>query len=244
MKMIRGVNLGGWLVLERYITPYQFAITDCHIEGNFCWYPHQLSAPPVEHPSFQFCSQVQSNVSEPTNVLSSESGDHQLRVNDDDMNEPQRYCKPVRIENAFGNVDFPIDEKTLVQAFLQYNTTKPLTHEQRYQIAEQWFNYHFEYFISKSDLERLQEANITHVRVPLPHWILGDDIRTQPPYKELWMPGQRWKYFARLCHWARDLGLSVWPDIHTAPGSQNGFGKSNISCTLRFEEHFNIEEAQ
>jgi glucan 1,3-beta-glucosidase len=213
--MIRGVNLGGWLVLERYITPYQFAITDCHVEGNFCWYPNQLSAPPANHPSFQICSSSQ--LQPVASVSSNES------FADDD--QPQRSCAPVRIQNAFGNIDFPIDEKTLVLAFLEYNTTTELTRDHRYKIAEEWFNYHFEYFIRKSDLERLQQANITHVRVPIPHWILGDNIRTEPPYNERWMAGDRWKYFVRLCHWAREFGLEVWPDIHTAPGSQNGFGK-------------------
>lgn len=221
--MIRGVNLGGWLVLERYITPYQFAITDCHIEGNFCWYPQQLSAPPTDHTSFQLCS---SSKLQP--VASSTSNESAFAR---DIDQTPRSCAPVQIENAFGNVDFPIDEKTLVEAFLEYNTTKSLTRKERYQIAEQWFNYHFEYFIQKSDLERLQQANITHVRVPIPHWILGDDIRTESPYNEVWMTGQRWKYFVRLCHWARELGLEVWPDVHTAPGSQNGFGKSRYVST-------------
>jgi hypothetical protein len=82
---------------------------------------------------------------------------------------------------AFGNINFPIDEKTMVQAFLEYNMTMKLTQDQQYQVAEQWFNYHFEYFICKSDLEWLQHANITHVRVLIPHWILGDDIRTEQP---------------------------------------------------------------
>lgn len=38
-QSIRGVNIGGWLVLERYITPSVFAITKCHLDGNPCWYP-------------------------------------------------------------------------------------------------------------------------------------------------------------------------------------------------------------
>jgi glucan 1,3-beta-glucosidase len=39
---IRGVNIGGWLVLERFITPYLFAITTCHLSGNFCYHPGQI----------------------------------------------------------------------------------------------------------------------------------------------------------------------------------------------------------
>jgi glucan 1,3-beta-glucosidase len=49
------------------------------------------------------------------------------------------------------------------------------------------------------------------------------------------MIGQHWKYFVQLCHWAsdrRELGLSIWPDIHTAPGSQNGFGTLRVACTF------------
>ena len=52
---IRGVNLGGWLVLERYIAPYQFAITDCHLAGDLCWYPDALSAPSPEDPAYKEC---------------------------------------------------------------------------------------------------------------------------------------------------------------------------------------------
>lgn len=42
---IRGVNIGGWLLAERFITPYLFALTTCHLEGTFCSYPDQASGP-------------------------------------------------------------------------------------------------------------------------------------------------------------------------------------------------------
>jgi glucan 1,3-beta-glucosidase len=245
--MIRGVNLGGWLVLERYITPYQFAITDCHLVGNFCWYPNQLSAPPVDDPMYQLCSLNNNNHNDNIDMIPLQDVSSSTIENNHSRSKQQPYCTPVRIENAFGNVDYPLDEKTLVQAFLQHNTTTTttstraattsttFTYEQRYHIAEKWFNYHFEHFITQSDLIRIQQSNITHVRVPIPHWILGNDVRTEAPYHEVWMIGQRWKYFLRLCHWARELGLYVWPDIHTAPGSQNGFGrKKNTFISLFF----------
>jgi glucan 1,3-beta-glucosidase len=245
--MIRGVNLGGWLVLERYITPYQFAITDCHLVGNFCWYPNQLSAPPVDDPIYQLCSLNNNNRNDDIDMIPWQDESSSTIENNHSASKQQPYCTPVRIENAFGNVDYPLDEKTLVQAFLQHNTTTTttstrastttsttFTQEQRYHIAEKWFNYHFEHFITKSDLLRIQRANITHVRVPIPHWILGNDVRTEAPYHEVWMIGQRWKYFNRLCHWARELGLYVWPDIHTAPGSQNGFGKKKYTHVVVF----------
>lgn len=39
------------------------------------------------------------------------------------------------------------------------------------------------------------------------------------------MDGQ-WLYFVRFVGWCREYGIQVWPDIHTAPGSQNGFDNS------------------
>ena len=47
---IRGVNIGGWLVLENYITPYFFALTECHLQGDFRFYENQIDAPPSSSP--------------------------------------------------------------------------------------------------------------------------------------------------------------------------------------------------
>eukprot|EP00526_Cylindrotheca_closterium_P005643 CAMPEP_0113643590 /NCGR_PEP_ID=MMETSP0017_2-20120614/22927_1 /TAXON_ID=2856 /ORGANISM="Cylindrotheca closterium" /LENGTH=569 /DNA_ID=CAMNT_0000555127 /DNA_START=90 /DNA_END=1799 /DNA_ORIENTATION=- /assembly_acc=CAM_ASM_000147 len=44
-KWIRGVNLGGWLLAEQFITPYLFAVNSCHVQGDLCWYPGQIGAP-------------------------------------------------------------------------------------------------------------------------------------------------------------------------------------------------------
>ena len=175
---VRGVNLGGWLVLERYITPYQFSLTDCHVSGDdLCWYPGQLSAPSPNNSDYKLCD--------------------------------LKKCKPALTKNIFGDLDYPIDEWNLAEAFNDNET------------AERWLNHHFENFIQRDDLVRIKEVGLTHVRVPLPHWILGD-IRDNEP----WIPGDRWKHFVKLCQWCRELGIQVWPNLHTAPGSQNGFDNS------------------
>lgn len=184
-KWIRGVNIGGWLLLERYISPYQFALTDCHLKGNFCWHEGALSAPSKESEEYKLC----------------------------DASTLKR-CKPALQETVFGNQDYPVDEWHLSSAFSDQ------------EIATRWLNYHFENFLKKQDLQTLKDAGITHVRVPLPHWILGD-IREDEP----WIAADRWKYFTRMCGWAREIGLEVWPNIHTAPGSQNGFDNSGIQYT-------------
>ena len=189
--------MGGWLTLERYIAPYSFAITDCHIRGDLCWYPGQLSAPSRHAPNYQLCDLYQ--------------------------------CLPYRTPSVFAssnsdnNLDYPLDEYTLSVAFGNSTVGR--------QAAEDWFNAHFEHFLTFEDLEYAAQRGVTHVRVPLPHWILGDVQSDEP-----WIVGDRWKYFLRMLDWCRTLQLQVWPDIHTAPGSQNGFDnsgqqlESGVSC--------------
>ena len=178
-RWIRGVNLGGWLVLERYIAPYQFSLTDCHVQAekdsDLCWYEGALSAP--------------------------------LLAKRCDLEK----CQPYLRENIFNNTDYPIDEWHLAQAFDHRD------------VATTWFNTHFEHFMTRQDFVEIKKAGFTHVRIPLPHWILGDVQDDEP-----WIVGKRWEALQRAVKWARPLGLQVWPNLHTAPGSQNGFDNSGI----------------
>ena len=176
---IRGVNLGGWLMMERYITPYQFALTTCHIQGDFCWYPGQINAPP----NAPLCD--------------------------------LKKCPPLLSHNVFGKLDYPLDEYSLWKAFGTNNT----------KIAEEWLNYHLEYFITEQDIVAVKASGATHVRLPLPHWILQSQSEIHAA-GEVWLVGQRWQALQRVVDWSRRHGLQVWPDLHTAPGSQNGFDNS------------------
>ena len=134
-----------------------------------------------------------------------------------------------------------MDEKTLARAFLEYNGTSP---ELRETYAEQWFNYHFDNFVQFDDLVKLQQAGVTHLRVPLPHWILGN----MDEEDEEWIVGHRWQAFVKVCRWARQLGLQVWPDLHTAPKSQNGFDNSGQSlpyttCQVWINDPVNVNRS-
>ena len=88
---------------------------------------------------------------------------------------------------------------------------------------------HFDNFLQKDDLIKIKDAGITHVRVPIPHWILGNKQNPDEP----WIVGNRWKYFQRMVNWCRELNLKVWVNIHTAPGSQNGFDNSGIQLSTK-----------
>lgn len=98
--------------------------------------------------------------------------------------------------------------------------------------AEAWLNTHLENFVKEEDIAAVAAAGATHIRVPLPHYILGKDEDVDA---QNWVVGQRWQAFQRLVRWARRHNLQVWPDIHSAPGSQNGFDNSghqssHITC--------------
>ena len=221
--MVRGVNLGGWLVLERYITPYQFAITDCHLRGDFCWYPGQISAPKQQaqpqqpqrsnssssdkNDEYQLCDLYQCRPHR-TAVIDSNSNDSNDDSSNNNDNPPVKY-------------DYPMDEYSLAQAFGEHRHTH----------GAAWLDYHFDNFLSEDDLRAVKDSGLTHVRVPLPHWILGfDDENENDENDKPWIVGHRWEYFVRLLGWCRRIGLQVWPDLHTAPGgSQNGFDNSGRS---------------
>jgi glucan 1,3-beta-glucosidase len=174
MQWVRGVNLGGWLLLERFVTPYLFAISDCDLRGDFRFFPGQLGGPPPDaNPSNAIGGLDKSNIT---------------------------LCKP--------HLPYPIDEYTLSAVF----PSKPL--------ARAYLERHWQNFVTYQDLQDIKDSGLDYVRVPLPHWVFGD-IREGEP----WVDGQ-WPFFVRLVSWCRKLGLQVWPDIHTAPGSQNGFDNS------------------
>jgi glucan 1,3-beta-glucosidase len=92
-KWIRGVNVGGWLMAERFITPYLFAVNSCHLQGDLCWYPGQIGAP-------ENATICDPEVCDPIRPL---------RVFDGNADYHPRNAQPYN--------DYPRDEYTLGQAF-------------------------------------------------------------------------------------------------------------------------------
>ena len=182
-------------MLENYITPYFFALTECHLQGDFRFYENQIDAPPSSSPI------------------------HKL-INDNNTAE----CPPLS--------KYPVDEWTLTAAF------------QDKEIAKRYLDIHYEYFVTRQDIADLKANGVTHLRVPLGHWILGDVADDEPFVSGVETEGagdggmntttttttttttSGWKFFKRLVQWCREEGMQVWPDLHTAPGSQNGFDNS------------------
>jgi len=79
---------------------------------------------------------------------------------------------------------------------------------------------HYSTFITKQTFVDIANAGLDHVRIPYPYWAVttydGD------PY----VPKIAWRYLLRAIEWARQNGLRVNLDLHSVPGSQNGWAHS------------------
>ncbi|KIJ24939.1 glycoside hydrolase family 5 protein [Sphaerobolus stellatus SS14] len=87
---------------------------------------------------------------------------------------------------------------------------------------------HYATFISEQDIAEIAGAGLNWIRVPLPFWA----IETYP--EEPFLAKTSWNYFLRILSWARKYGLRVCLDLHTIPGSQNGFDHSGRLSPINF----------
>ena len=201
-EWIRGVNVGGWLLAERFITPYLFAINSCHLNGDLCWYPGQVGMPE----NAKICN---------TTVTGGTCEPHKpVKVKDGNADYHPR--------NARSYMDYPIDEYTLGQAFNSSGVSPD--------VGLKYMERHWDTFVTYQDLVNLKDAGVTHLRVPLSYWIRGDITADEPWIGA--NPGAtgdagEWKYFVRFAKWCKEIGgLHIWADLHGAPGSENGFDNS------------------
>ena len=85
---------------------------------------------------------------------------------------------------------------------------------------------HWASFYSESDLQELVTMGISHVRIPVPYWLVdvepGEPFPPPPADDTI---GMR-KYFKQVMTWCERVGLKVLVDLHGAPMSQNGFDNS------------------
>jgi glucan 1,3-beta-glucosidase len=220
-EWIRGVNIGGWLMAERFLSPYLFAINSCHLQGSLCWYPGQVGAPTLPS-STTLTMMGGGNVDSNNNNISSSSSSP-VRPSNETFCNPD-VCQPIlnvkvkeltdyHPRHSVPYMDYPVDEYTLGKT-LRSSSVGGLP------MARAYMERHWDTFLSHQDLVDLANAGVTHLRVPLSYWIRGD-LTEEEPY----ITGG-WPYFVRAAHWCRPLGLQIWADLHGAPGSENGFDNS------------------
>ena len=86
--------------------------------------------------------------------------------------------------------------------------------------AAQTLEKHYATFVTEQTFVDIAAAGLDHVRIPFPYWA----VVTYPgdPY----VPQIAWRYLLRGIEWARKHGLRVNLDLHSVPGSQNGWNHS------------------
>ncbi|KAJ7185898.1 glycoside hydrolase [Mycena filopes] len=98
---------------------------------------------------------------------------------------------------------------------------------------------HYATFITEQDIAQIAGAGLNWVRLPIPFWavstwpdigVRGDGSSEGEPFLE----GVAWKYIVRLLGWARKYGIRVNIDLHTVPGSQNGYNHSGKRGQVNF----------
>ncbi|KAJ7054682.1 glycoside hydrolase family 5 protein [Mycena amicta] len=98
---------------------------------------------------------------------------------------------------------------------------------------------HYDTFITEEDFAQIAGAGLNWVRLPIPFWAIntwsdvGQDA-SGATVAEPFLQGACWKYIVRALNWARKYGLRVNLDIHTAPGSQNGYNHSGKLGQVNF----------
>ncbi len=82
-------------------------------------------------------------------------------------------------------------------------------------------------FITEADFLRIASLGLDTVRIPVPYFIFGD----VPPFQGAI------DYLDKAFNWAEHYGLKILIDLHTVPGSQNGFDNGSITGVQNWSQH-------
>ncbi|KAL0946390.1 hypothetical protein HGRIS_012619 [Hohenbuehelia grisea] len=96
---------------------------------------------------------------------------------------------------------------------------------------------HYNTFITEEDIAEIAGAGLNWIRLPIPFWAVDIWNGTEghsPNTNEPFFAKTSWKYIVRVLGWARKYGLRVNLDLHTLPGSQNGYNHSGKLGQVNF----------
>jgi aryl-phospho-beta-D-glucosidase BglC (GH1 family) len=87
---------------------------------------------------------------------------------------------------------------------------------------------HYNTFVTEQDIAEIAGAGLNWIRLPIPFWAI-ETWEGEP-----FLAKVSWKYILRVLGWARKYGLRVNLDLHTIPGSQNGYNHSGRQGMVNF----------
>ena len=83
---------------------------------------------------------------------------------------------------------------------------------------------HRDTYVTKEDFRRVKEAGLSTIRLPVPYQVFGD----RPPLVGCI------EYVDLAFDWAEELGLKILLDLHTVPGSQNGYDNGGLTGVCKW----------
>ena len=83
---------------------------------------------------------------------------------------------------------------------------------------------HRDTFITEQDFAFIKEQGIWLLRIPVPYFIFGD----RPPFNG------GVEYLDKAFDWAEKYGLQILIDLHTVPGSQNGYDNGGLTGVCKW----------
>ncbi|CAD6499283.1 BgTH12-03403 [Blumeria graminis f. sp. triticale] len=86
--------------------------------------------------------------------------------------------------------------------------------------AKRTLEKHYASFVNEQTFADIANAGLDHVRIPFSYWAVA--IYDNDPY----VFRVSWRYLLRGIEWARKYGLRINLDLHSLPGSQNGWNHS------------------
>lgn len=88
---------------------------------------------------------------------------------------------------------------------------------------------HWNTWINATDFQQIKQMGLNTVRLPVPHWTFN--ASSAEPYLG---GGLELPYINQALLWAKQYGLDVLLDLHTAPNSQNGADHSGHIGPIQF----------
>lgn len=98
-----------------------------------------------------------------------------------------------------------------------------LSHEE----LERRYESHRRTYITREDFENIKKMGLDYVRIPVPFFIFGDYENYIGCIE----------YLDMAFKWANASGIKILIDLHTVPGSQNGFDNGGLSGVCKFGQN-------
>ncbi|KAG9015685.1 hypothetical protein FRB90_004437 [Tulasnella sp. 427] len=131
---------------------------------------------------------------------------------------PEPFIVPALFEPYVNGTPAAHDEWTLSQAMAADTANGGLDQMEK----------HYQTFITEEDFAQIAAAGLNWIRLPIPFWV----VEKYPD--EPFLEGVAWKYVLKAFKWARKYGLRINLDLHTIPGSQNGYNHSGKGGQINF----------